>query len=119
MAFSLPVQSNTNNSTEAMAAKVGIQLCIQEGYNNFYLEIDSQIVANMLNDRYTDNLHLKGLIDEITMIMHNVEINIAHCFREANQMADTLAKKCSKKREQWLLLHISTAPRKCQRSFPA
>ncbi|XP_019237530.1 PREDICTED: uncharacterized protein LOC109217719 [Nicotiana attenuata] len=96
MAFSLPVQSNTNNSTEAMAAKVGIQWCIQQGYNDFYLEIDLQIVANMLNERYTDNLHLKDLIDEITRIMHNVEINIAHYFREANQVADTLAKNAAK-----------------------
>ncbi|XP_075106952.1 uncharacterized protein LOC142179950 [Nicotiana tabacum] len=96
MAFSFPAQSNTNNSTEAMAAKVGLQWCIQQGYNDLYLEIDSQIVANMLIARNTDNLYLKGLIEDITTLMNHVEVNIAHCFKEANQVADMLAKNTAK-----------------------
>lgn len=62
MAFSLPVRSNTNNSTETMAAKVAVQWCIQQGYNDFYLEIDSQIVADILVARKTDNLFKKDIL---------------------------------------------------------
>lgn len=62
MAFSIPVQSNSNNMTEALAAKKGVQWCTQEGHNDFYLEIDSHIVANMLAMRDTNNLMLKKII---------------------------------------------------------
>lgn len=67
-----------------MAAKVGVQWCIHQGYNDLYLEIGLQIVANMLIPRNTENLHLKNMIEDITQLMNHTEVNIAHCFREAN-----------------------------------
>nr|XP_009765572.1 PREDICTED: uncharacterized protein LOC104217121 [Nicotiana sylvestris] len=62
IAFSLTIRGSSNNCTEVMAAKLGLQWCLQQGYNNLYLEVDSQIVANILIAKKTNNLKLQRLL---------------------------------------------------------
>lgn len=49
----------------------------------------------MLLDRSTNNLNMKRLIEDIVDMMSQVEVNISHCYREANQVADMLAKNAA------------------------
>ncbi|WMV08447.1 hypothetical protein MTR67_001832 [Solanum verrucosum] len=52
-------------------------------------------VANMIKDKDTKNLKLKGIIRDIDQAMNGAEANISHCYREANQTADFFAKHAS------------------------
>jgi len=78
---------DSNNKAEAKAAKYGIQWCAQNGLTNCLIELDS-----MIKNRGTNNLKLKTIIEDIVQIMNNMNCSIEHCFREANQVADGLAK---------------------------
>ncbi|OIT27976.1 hypothetical protein A4A49_54834, partial [Nicotiana attenuata] len=40
MAFSMPISWATNNQAEALAAKFGIQWCLQNGFQEYILELD-------------------------------------------------------------------------------
>lgn len=65
---------------------------MQHGYNVLSLEIDSLMVANMLKDKVTNDMKLRSLIEDTSQIFNQATIKIAHCYREANQVADGLAK---------------------------
>ncbi|XP_060202921.1 uncharacterized protein LOC132631356 [Lycium barbarum] len=95
MAFSYSVDCETNNHAEALAAEFGINWCIQQGLNNIILELDSQIIANMLKEKGTDNLKLKHIISRITGLINGNAVQTAHCYREANSVADFFAKLAS------------------------
>ncbi|KAL3379939.1 hypothetical protein AABB24_000541 [Solanum stoloniferum] len=64
--LSVPTQCKTNNQAEAMAALYVTSWCKQGGYNKYDLEFDSMIVANMIKDKDTKNLKLKGIIETLT-----------------------------------------------------
>ncbi|KAH0672661.1 hypothetical protein KY290_024899 [Solanum tuberosum] len=95
MAFSVPAQSKTNNQAKAMATLYVTRWCKQAGYNKYDLELDSMLVDNMIKDKDTKNLKLKGIIRDISHAMKGVEVNVSHCYREANQIADLFAKQTS------------------------
>ncbi|WMV08469.1 hypothetical protein MTR67_001854 [Solanum verrucosum] len=78
-----------------MAALYVTRWCKQAVYNKYNLELDSMIVANMIKDKDTKNLKLKGIIRDIDQAMNGAEINISHCYREANQTADFFATQAS------------------------
>ncbi|XP_060192177.1 uncharacterized protein LOC132621786 isoform X2 [Lycium barbarum] len=105
MAFSYSVDCETNNHAEALAAEFGINWCIQQGLNNIILELDSQIIANMLKEKGTDNLKLKYIISRITGLINGNAVQTAHCYREANSVADFFAKLASTSGRR--TLHIS------------
>jgi len=48
--------------TKSMAAKFGLIACIDNGLNNFNLEMDSLVIVNMLNNKETCNRKLKILL---------------------------------------------------------
>lgn len=51
--------TKNNNQAEALVVKAGVRWCIQNDIDKIKLEIDSQIITIMLNERGTDNLKLK------------------------------------------------------------
>ncbi|XP_019228615.1 PREDICTED: uncharacterized protein LOC109209747 [Nicotiana attenuata] len=55
MAFSHPTTCNSNIIAEEQAAKFGMQWCIQNGFKDFSLELDSTAVIQMINDKQADN----------------------------------------------------------------
>ncbi|KAH0695103.1 hypothetical protein KY285_022200 [Solanum tuberosum] len=69
-AFAVPFGEGTNNQVEVQAACYGLNWCIQHGYNNILLEVDSELLTKWL------------LQVSIPWRMH----------REANSTADLLAK---------------------------
>lgn len=50
------------------------------------------VVVNMLRNRLTSNLLLRNIIENTLQILDQATIRISHCYREANQVADYLAK---------------------------
>uniref|UniRef100_M1B6I5 RNase H family protein n=1 Tax=Solanum tuberosum TaxID=4113 RepID=M1B6I5_SOLTU len=62
IAFSIPVQCNNNNH----AVDNGIKWCINHGYNNLQIELDSFVIANMLRNKLTNNIKIKHIVDRIT-----------------------------------------------------
>ncbi|MCD7447152.1 hypothetical protein HAX54_024732 [Datura stramonium] len=69
MAFAVPTQCKTNNQAEALAALYVTRWCKQAGYNKYDLELDSIVAANMIKDKYTNNLKLKGIIRDTIQAM--------------------------------------------------
>ncbi|WMV23931.1 hypothetical protein MTR67_017316 [Solanum verrucosum] len=47
-AFSIPLGEGTNNQVEVQAACYGLNWCIQHGYNNIILEVDSELLTKWL-----------------------------------------------------------------------
>jgi len=78
-----------------MAALYAIEWCNRAGYDKYDLELDSMVVTNMLEEKGTNNLKLKNIIKRIVNAMEGAEVSISHCYREANQVADFLAKLAS------------------------
>jgi len=95
IAFSIPVQCNGNNHAEILAVDYGIKWCINHGYNNLQIELDSLVIANMLRNKSTNNMKIKHIADRITNFLIGTNHHFSHCFREANQVADFLAKNAS------------------------
>nr|XP_016504508.1 PREDICTED: uncharacterized protein LOC107822473 [Nicotiana tabacum] len=92
MPFSIPIQCNSNNQAEAQATKYEVDWCCQNGIRAFDLELDSLILTNMLKNEDTNNLKLRKMIKHITSTVSKAEVHFIHCFREANQVADSLTK---------------------------
>uniref|UniRef100_M1B2T8 RNase H family protein n=1 Tax=Solanum tuberosum TaxID=4113 RepID=M1B2T8_SOLTU len=68
MAFSFLVECKNSNMAEAMAVEFGVKWCIQHGYTNFILELDSMNIVNMLANDIVTNMKLKQVIDSINII---------------------------------------------------
>ncbi|XP_060179779.1 uncharacterized protein LOC132609685 [Lycium barbarum] len=85
-------RAGSHNIAEATTAMEGIQQCLRLGYKEIHLESDSQIIVDMLNARTTNNLKLKRIILNTAKLMEHAEVKVTHCYREANQVADLLAK---------------------------
>lgn len=95
MAFSWAVQCNSNTYAEALAARCGVQLCIDNQMESFNVELDSSVIPKMLINKEMTNMKLKKLILEITDLCKNATVKIFHCYREDNQVPNLLAKLAS------------------------
>ncbi|KAH0644413.1 hypothetical protein KY284_032297 [Solanum tuberosum] len=91
MAFSVATQCKSNNQAEAMVALYAIKWCNRAGYDKY----DLMVITNMLEEKDTNNLKLKNIIKRTVNTMEGEEVSISHCYREANQVADFLAKLAS------------------------
>ncbi|XP_060210288.1 uncharacterized protein LOC132637170 [Lycium barbarum] len=92
MAFSIPVECESSNHAEALAVEFGSSWCKINGINDIQMELDSLIIANMLTKQNLGNLKLKHIINKILKNVEGTNIEFLHCFREANSVADYLAK---------------------------
>ncbi|XP_070035410.1 uncharacterized protein [Nicotiana tomentosiformis] len=96
MAFYFPYICNNHNLAEAYAAYLGITWCIQNGYTDLTLEMDSLLLIDMLRGEKESNYRMANITEKIAQLRRTTNINIHHCYREANQLADCLAKMASK-----------------------
>nr|XP_016487427.1 PREDICTED: uncharacterized protein LOC107807533 [Nicotiana tabacum] len=93
MAFSISVIAKNHNIAEAQAALVGLNWCKQNGFNQAILELDSLNIVEILRKDSDTNYKLSHIVNKIkeTISMLNIQSN--HCYREANQLPDSLAKR--------------------------
>ncbi|XP_059292008.1 uncharacterized protein LOC132045445 [Lycium ferocissimum] len=111
MAFSISVDCESHNIAEALAAEHGIRWCMNHGFDNVQIELDSQIIVKMLLNKDTDNLKLKQIINNTNGFLKDATVQISHCYREANMVADFLAKMASTSRRRTLYLSQRDLPR--------
>ncbi|XP_059306178.1 uncharacterized protein LOC132057561 [Lycium ferocissimum] len=90
MAYSIPMQCTSNNEANALAMLT--ERCKQNAYNKYIIKMDSQIISNMLINKGIDNLKLKHIINSTIKSFSGADVTIKHCYREANQVANFLAK---------------------------
>ncbi|KAH0674097.1 hypothetical protein KY284_025184 [Solanum tuberosum] len=117
IAFSIPVQCNNNNHAEILAVDYGIKWCINHGYNNLQIELDSLVIANMLRNKSTNNMKIKHIVDRITNFLTGTNHHFSHCFREANQVADFLAKNAASSGNSTFYHSFQELPREARGLF--
>ncbi|KAM3285068.1 hypothetical protein P3S67_023867 [Capsicum chacoense] len=59
-----------------------------DGFN----ELDSEIITKMLQNRDNNNLKLRARMNRILSNLNKMNVRTNHCLREANQVANSLAK---------------------------
>ncbi|XP_070049225.1 uncharacterized protein [Nicotiana tomentosiformis] len=117
MAFSFPVHYSSNNQAEAMAANFGTKWCTQHGLSTIHIELDSMVIANMLLNRGTNNLKLNNIIMDTTHALRDVTVQISHCLREANQVAEFLGKLASSSGTDTFYHFLQQMPREAKGLF--
>ncbi|XP_019252901.1 PREDICTED: uncharacterized protein LOC109231716 [Nicotiana attenuata] len=117
MAFSVNVQSNSNNMTEALAAEFGVKWCSHHGFTNFVLELGSLIVENMLTKKEANNLKIKQIVDNIINSINDANVCVQHCLREGNQVADCLAKLVATSNQAKIFQNFQQLPNKAKSVF--
>ena len=85
-----------------------------QGYINFTLELDSTTITNKLNNNLVTNMKLKKVVDNIKSIKNRIGIQVTHCFREGNQVADWLAKLASTSTQILITQSLSHLPRQAR-----
>lgn len=61
------------------------------GFHNITMEMDSLSLRNILNKDWRIPWELTHIIEECMHIMEDVNIQVVHVYREANQLADFMA----------------------------
>ncbi|KAK6796465.1 hypothetical protein RDI58_004166 [Solanum bulbocastanum] len=82
----------SHDIAEAKAAWFGGKWCKQNGYTNIIVELDSLLITNMLKEKKASSFRLNRIIEATSSILDLASIKFEHCYREANQLADWLAK---------------------------
>ncbi|XP_060182063.1 uncharacterized protein LOC132611694 [Lycium barbarum] len=114
MGFSIPVNSSSNNQAEMEAASFGSNWCIQNGFTNIHIELDSLLITEMLIKKDTKNMKLKHMVKATSNTLRGANVIFTHCFREANQIADFLAKKAATSGDRALYLSYQDLPREAK-----
>ncbi|KAK6791450.1 hypothetical protein RDI58_010531 [Solanum bulbocastanum] len=93
LAFSTPLGDGTNNQAEVEAAILGLSWCANLRYKNVILEVDSQVLVDWFKNSTAALWNLSGQMQKlqhtVTKLNH---VKCIHTLREANYVADSLAK---------------------------
>ncbi|MQL94060.1 hypothetical protein Taro_026721 [Colocasia esculenta] len=76
---------------EALALRNGIILCYEKGISYFLIESDSLVLVQMMKGNYSIPWHLSIITQDILYRCQHIHVSLSHIYREANQVADTLA----------------------------
>ncbi|GLT77990.1 hypothetical protein SLA2020_495420, partial [Shorea laevis] len=83
----------SNNDAEFWGIKLGLELALRLGFRKLEIEADSLLAINAINGVFTPNATHKPLITCCrSLIPRFDEVMLTHIYREANGVADTLAK---------------------------
>ncbi|OVA07429.1 Ribonuclease H domain [Macleaya cordata] len=84
---------NSNVVAELWAVKEGMQLATNLGITHLYVESDSMVTINFCNQLSDVPWHLRTLMSDIMqMVLQFSTIQFHHRYRQANCVADYLAK---------------------------
>lgn len=115
--YAILAKCDSHNEAEAQAALFGIKWCIQNGVTNFTIELDSLLATNMLKNNHTQHYKSRRTMKEISQYMNPANITPTHCYREANQVADFLAKYATSAMEDNIYLSFNQMPRGAKGPF--
>ncbi|KAK4731482.1 hypothetical protein R3W88_024470 [Solanum pinnatisectum] len=93
LAFATPLGEGTNNTAEIEAAIFGMTWALELGYRNIILEVDSQLLVDWIMSKSTPPWRISTLVLKLQHLIKQAQgFQCKHTFREANFVADTLAK---------------------------
>ncbi|XP_071921792.1 uncharacterized protein [Coffea arabica] len=90
-AFSAFFGEITSLRAEVRALLTGLQLCIHRGYGNLNLQSDSLVVVGILKRRFQCPWRIRREARQIWQLVDD-SVQISHCYREANTVADVLSR---------------------------
>ena len=92
--FSAYLGHCTTMAAELKALQRGLNCARQLGVNRLEVRVDSKIVVELMTGRHTEQPKYHFLVRRCKQMICDTgwEVCIIHCFRETNQIADTLAK---------------------------
>lgn len=82
----------SNNVVELRVVLERLSLCKQLGFSKIDIECDSLVVANWIVDKKCIVWYLWDFWDKLVVLLEEFDFSINHCFREANSVANLLAK---------------------------
>ncbi|XP_070056662.1 uncharacterized protein [Nicotiana tomentosiformis] len=92
MAYAKALHFCTNNTAETQAALFGIEWIAFNRIHNVILEMDSLLIVNMLTGSSSPFWEIHDDILKMKKIIQSHQIEVQHCYREENSVADTLSK---------------------------
>ncbi|KAK6803132.1 hypothetical protein RDI58_000916 [Solanum bulbocastanum] len=96
-AFAAPLGQGTNNLAEVEAAIFGLKWCAQLKNNKVILEVDSQLLVHWLTKTAATPWQLDSQVQQLQQIVTQFnQFKCIHILREANFVADSLAKHSHK-----------------------
>ncbi|KAK4730272.1 hypothetical protein R3W88_023260 [Solanum pinnatisectum] len=75
MAFSVPIECSSHNETEAKASLYGCKWCIQNGYTNLNIELDSSLIVGMLTYGKARGFKLNTVIEDTSALLRQAPVN--------------------------------------------
>lgn len=72
-AFTTPLGFGTNNQEEIQAATYGVHWCVQHGYNQIILEVDSELLTKCLNTSIKPHWQIHHYISELQEFIKQLE----------------------------------------------
>ncbi|PKU59245.1 Putative ribonuclease H protein [Dendrobium catenatum] len=93
VAFVAPLQQMDVLVAELYALLFGLELCIKNGRNCVWIEVDSLWLVQIIRDGFSGNAQCFYIIRKIKLLLKDMKFEISHIFREGNGCAYWLAKK--------------------------
>uniref|UniRef100_M1AL57 RNase H family protein n=1 Tax=Solanum tuberosum TaxID=4113 RepID=M1AL57_SOLTU len=81
----------TNMEAEVHAIWKGLQFCLRQVFVQVRLETDSLVLKNMIIRNWRIPWELVEKMEEIQEMIHQMNVQVKHIFREANMLADCIA----------------------------
>ncbi|KAK4718167.1 hypothetical protein R3W88_016505 [Solanum pinnatisectum] len=92
-AFSASLGEGTNTQAEVEAAVFGLTWCVHLNYTNVILEVDSQLIVDYIKNNTTAPWNVASQLQQLhQLISHFTHFKCNHILREANYVADSMAK---------------------------
>ncbi|MCD9558632.1 hypothetical protein HAX54_016083 [Datura stramonium] len=126
--WNMPVEGmikiNTDGSFMEQNGKAGIGGIARDGTVHYGL--DSKVVTDLLRNITSKNLTLRPIIEDIIALTEGMDVSFTHCYREANMVADYLAKLATTLHTPLLAQNLNQLPNKAfglyfldKRQFPS
>lgn len=92
-AFTVPLGVGTNNQVEIQAAIYGLQWCINHGYHQVLLEVDSKLLIQWITTNSEVPWSLFQFVNDLKEVVSQFScLQCHHTCREANDTADMMSK---------------------------
>ncbi|GLT62320.1 hypothetical protein SLA2020_349680 [Shorea laevis] len=104
LGFSHHVGHTSSLAAELWAIRDGLSIALSKGFNKIVLETDSKIAMALIDKCNCDYHSLGTLVTDCRILLgHIPDLQIKHIYREANAVADQLAKKGAKSTNHFVM----------------
>ena len=94
MGFSRKIGIASSLMAELWAIWDGLMLCVGRNLAMVEIELDAKAVVDMLGNPLYSNRSISSLLEDCRKLIYEIpQVQIKHCYREANRCADFMARK--------------------------